>query len=278
MEKEKNKKANIIYYAITFGWTWLIVFYLIFSGNAKNISEPTLIFVILAIISGLAPSLAAFFVTRVVEGKESFKLLMAEFKKKSPSRLYIMAIIIVPIVTIITTIISNFTIRKYEIKLIIPMIIMGLVWPLFSAFGEEFGWRGYILPKLLEKYSPLKATLILGVIWATWHLPMYYVGYQGYGIYVIPALLIPGFINLVAHSLIMTNIFIKGKGNLKLAIIYHYTITASAIMIGAFFQTINLPKYAILESVVSVSLLLVVALVLYINKNKKLNDIKGELL
>jgi membrane protease YdiL (CAAX protease family) len=43
------------------------------------------------------------------------------------------------------------------------------------AFGEEFGWRGYLLPKLLP-LGEVKAALIVGLIWGPWHLPMLIVG------------------------------------------------------------------------------------------------------
>lgn len=56
--------------------------------------------------------------------------------------------------------------------------------PLFNAFfgfGEELGWRGYLLPKLLP-LGRLKTHLLLGVIWSLWHLPLVLAGftYPGY--------------------------------------------------------------------------------------------------
>lgn len=44
-------------------------------------------------------------------------------------------------------------------------------------FGEEFGWRGYLLPKLLP-LGPRKAVLLVGVIWAVWHWPSIFMGAQ----------------------------------------------------------------------------------------------------
>lgn len=43
---------------------------------------------------------------------------------------------------------------------------------LFIALGEEPGWRGFALPELQRRHSPLRASLILGAIWAVWHLPL----------------------------------------------------------------------------------------------------------
>ncbi len=40
------------------------------------------------------------------------------------------------------------------------------------AFGEEIGWRGYMLPRLAQRYTPWKAVLIHGIIWWLWHLPV----------------------------------------------------------------------------------------------------------
>jgi membrane protease YdiL (CAAX protease family) len=39
--------------------------------------------------------------------------------------------------------------------------------------AEEPGWRGFGLPYLLERHSPVRATLILGLVWGVWHLPVY---------------------------------------------------------------------------------------------------------
>ncbi len=52
--------------------------------------------------------------------------------------------------------------------------IMGVI----QCFGEEFAWRGYLLPELNKKFSPLTASALTGVIWGLWHAPIIAMGYN----------------------------------------------------------------------------------------------------
>jgi membrane protease YdiL (CAAX protease family) len=57
-----------------------------------------------------------------------------------------------------------------------------------GTLGEEIGWRGFALPRLLEKFSPLQASFILGIVWALWHLPIdirYGFGLTGIGAVIV---------------------------------------------------------------------------------------------
>ena len=56
----------------------------------------------------------------------------------------------------------------------LPAYLGTFVFVLFLGGGlEEPGWRGFGLPVLQERYSPLRATLILGLVWGVWHVPVY---------------------------------------------------------------------------------------------------------
>ncbi|NIM46330.1 MAG: CPBP family intramembrane metalloprotease, partial [Nitrososphaeria archaeon] len=43
------------------------------------------------------------------------------------------------------------------------------------AIGEEVGWTGYAFERMEKRWNAFQASLILGIIWAAWHLPIYYV-------------------------------------------------------------------------------------------------------
>jgi len=42
-----------------------------------------------------------------------------------------------------------------------------------GPLGEEIGWRGVLLPQLMQRVSPLAASLVVGVVWYAWHVPLY---------------------------------------------------------------------------------------------------------
>jgi hypothetical protein len=98
------------------------------------------------------------------------------------------------------------------------LLILFLVFTLgFDGLGEEIGWRGFALPKLLESRSPLVASLILGALWALWHFP--YALTAGTFLSEVP--LHWFFINLLALSVIYTWIFINTNGSLLLPLLFH---------------------------------------------------------
>lgn len=79
--------------------------------------------------------------------------------------------------------IGNFSVNeKFTLKTII-IIIVTVVIGLFSAWGEEYGWRGYLLPKLTKKYGRTKATIIVGIVWALYHIPAVFMLAKITGIY-----------------------------------------------------------------------------------------------
>jgi membrane protease YdiL (CAAX protease family) len=84
---------------------------------------------------------------------------------------------------------------------------------------EEFGWRGVAQPLLQRKMAPFWAGLIVGIIWATWHLPVFLFGggveNSGWPI-------VPFYGGVIALSIILTPMFNSARGSLLIAYLYHF--------------------------------------------------------
>jgi len=81
---------------------------------------------------------------------------------------------------------------------------------------EEFGWRGYAQQPLQERYGVIKASLLIGVAWGIWHLPLW-VFPEGQSAYPFPAFLLM----TTSTSLIYAYLYNASKQKLIIALIFH---------------------------------------------------------
>ena len=65
-----------------------------------------------------------------------------------------------------------------DVKLLGMVILFFLYNIIYGGLSEEPGWRGFALPRLQAKFSPLVSSLILGVIWSVWHAPARFWGIE----------------------------------------------------------------------------------------------------
>ncbi|MDF2506071.1 type II CAAX endopeptidase family protein [Clostridium sp.] len=98
-----------------------------------------------------------------------------------------------------------------------------------GPLGEEFGWRGFLLPRLQKKLNPLYTSIIIGVIWSCWHLPLFFIhGTSQYGV-PFPLFLF----QLICFSVIITWIHNKTDDSLIFPILFHTAIdTRQGLMYG----------------------------------------------
>jgi membrane protease YdiL (CAAX protease family) len=101
--------------------------------------------------------------------------------------------------------------------LLMFVAILGSAW---VQAGEEIGWRGYALPRLAKRTGAAAASLIVGAIWAAWHLPLFFMEYtdtvgQSFPVYVS---------SVVAVSVAMAWLFWKSGGSLLLVMVMHAAI------------------------------------------------------
>jgi uncharacterized protein len=86
-----------------------------------------------------------------------------------------------------------------------------------SAGGEEIGWRGFALPHLQADRSALGASIVLGVVWGVWHLPLYLTGADSRPLSLFAAWVLI----TVAASVIYTSIYNGTGGSLLIVVLFH---------------------------------------------------------
>ncbi|MCP4419843.1 MAG: CPBP family intramembrane metalloprotease [Chloroflexi bacterium] len=185
----------------------------------------------------MGPSIAAFIIVLIIGGKRGFVNLLRPFGRWRVSlKLWVIAIFGSAALYLIGLGVHlflggeppPFIMIKEELNLIPLYLIMVVLMPWNGPVGEEFGWRGYALPKLQNKYGALTASLVIGAIWGIWHLPSFFAS-QG----VVGAIaaelgmifLLPYVLGTIANSIFMTWLYNRTKASALIAgIVWHAAI------------------------------------------------------
>jgi membrane protease YdiL (CAAX protease family) len=92
---------------------------------------------------------------------------------------------------------------------------------LVGGFGEETGWRGYALPQLQRRRSPLVATLIVALLWVGWHAPMFLVvdTYRSFGLAILAGWIIAFF----SGAIVLSWLYNRSGNSILLVAVWHTT-------------------------------------------------------
>lgn len=201
-----------MYFLLVFAITWICVLPTIATTSASGIVQdlgPVVngIFVVLY-WGGLAfgPAISAIIATSIDSGKSGIRELFGRTIKWRVGVQWYLAAVFVPLILYLSAgglhllLGGSFSIdplNRYPFSQysgynpILAAIVILLLIMVLGGGLEELGWRGYALPKLQSryKYSAIKSSLIIGVFWGFWHLPLFFIpGLPQHG-YFFPAYL-----------------------------------------------------------------------------------------
>lgn len=161
----QEKKEIILFSTFAIGLSSLIC-YVSYETNNSNLS----------ILSVFTPSILALVYTAIIKGKKGiYELFIKQTIKKTRIKWLILSLIGIPLVGSLAMLTSlNFDISKFSLRTyqLMPQIVVIIL----IALGEEYGWRGFLLPRLMNKFNLFYSSIILGLIWGFWHLPAYLIG------------------------------------------------------------------------------------------------------
>ncbi len=163
MENQKLKK----YLIRTFAISWIVWFILGLLVKNNILTFSSIIGTILFTIGGFAPTISAISLLE----KKSFKSIMNFiFSNKKKSIIYLLLFCLLETLTIgLSSMELNPKLPLYAIP------ILFLVCTFIGGGNEELGWRGTMQPALEKKIAFPIATLITGIVWSLWHLPLWFI-------------------------------------------------------------------------------------------------------
>lgn len=185
-------------------------------------------------VMNLGPTLAAFTIVIIIGGKSSLIDLLRPFGRWRVSPSFwgiaffgsaVLFLIGLGVHLVFGGTVPPFIMITEELNLIPLYLVLVVLSPFQGPVGEEFGWRGYALPRLQSKYGPLIASLVIGTIWGIWHLPTFFaplgvlsaiVSAVGLGF------IIPYTLGTIANTIFMTWLYNKTKASALIAgIVWH---------------------------------------------------------
>ena len=179
-----QKYPLIAFFVLAFGLTWI---FMIMDALGSHNILPFRLPLPLMIVMGYMPTLAAVIVTNATKGRDGVHALLKKLLiARVGSRWYLFAIFGFGVVSVAAIMLYNLLGGSPAVPILskdIPpfsgpfqfvfnivtfFIIIGIV------NGEELAWRGFALPRLQAKYNALTSSIILGVLWALFHLPLFF--------------------------------------------------------------------------------------------------------
>jgi membrane protease YdiL (CAAX protease family) len=237
VQRSRQPREELFFSGGTVAWRHVICFVLLAYGFAWTIWTPLAPAVKDALWDGrtpdnfaatpvvtfgmYAPALAAV-VMRLLISKEGFRGAVGprpSLRMALGAVLIPMALVLILVAIVTASDIGDATPGKPVGTLLAILTFVGVPVGAALAFGEEFGWRGYLLPKLLPM-GEVKAAIIVGLIWGPWHLPVLIVGlnYPGQSIL---AVLVVFVLSATLLSLLHARFFVASGGSLLAVSLLH---------------------------------------------------------
>ncbi|HSB90309.1 MAG TPA: CPBP family intramembrane glutamic endopeptidase [Anaerolineales bacterium] len=224
-EEAQRRRSIYIYFGLTFLISWGIEFLLIASENGwGGIALPPSVHYLAA----YGPMLAALLVTFWVAGGPGLRELLGRVTRWRVGWGWFLVSLLSPVALFaVGAVAARIVERKWpDLGLLgqvnyIPNLGLAawLFWLVTYGLGEEIGWRGFALPRLQHGRSAAQATLILGLLWALWHLPAFFYldTYQQMGLWMFPFLAV----TIVCGAVVYTWIYNCTGGSVLMAAIFH---------------------------------------------------------
>jgi len=178
---------------------------------------------VLVLLGTFAPSLVALWLTARTEGEGGVRALLGGVLRwRVATRWYVFALAYIPAIKLTVALVHRLATGAWPRFGDEPWyaILAAISFSTPFQAGEEIGWRGYALPRLAARFGLGRASILLGLIWACWHLPQFFIPEadtygQSFLVYVL---------QVTALSVAMAWLYARTNGSLLLVMLLHAAV------------------------------------------------------
>ncbi|HVX38244.1 MAG TPA: type II CAAX endopeptidase family protein [Gemmatimonadaceae bacterium] len=162
-------RATAKFFSLTYVITWSALYFVMRGAHRSEA---------IMLLGTFAPALVAIGLTYRAEGHAGVAALLKRMLIWDvPARWYVFALAFMPAIKLLVALIirigygawPRFGTDSWDV------IVLATIVSTIPQAGEEIGWRGYALPRLAARLGAGPASIVLGVVWAAWHLPWFFV-------------------------------------------------------------------------------------------------------
>ncbi|HKC81443.1 MAG TPA: type II CAAX endopeptidase family protein [Gemmatimonadaceae bacterium] len=224
--KAAEPGSVLVFFVLTFAVTWsLWLAALAISRDGAAGYPPAGVGTLLFYLGVFAPAFVATWLTHRQEGSNGVRTLLGRLVRvRAGLRWYAFALGYMAAIKLTSALIHRLVIGAWPrfgtepILLMVAAILLSTL--VFSQAGEELGWRGYALPRLGARIGLGAASLVIGVMWAVWHLPLFFIPGiettgQSFPLYAL---------GVIALSVAIAWLYANTNGSLFLTMLMHSAI------------------------------------------------------
>jgi membrane protease YdiL (CAAX protease family) len=264
-----RKRTIFAYVLLAYGITWLIAIPLVLSYNGWiSLQIPLALHYILP----FGPLLAALIVSRIAGGSMGLREILKRMSKWRVGLIWLaIAIFSVWGLYLLSSTLLLLVGQPWpdigifgQVMYLPYLTIVGswFLWVFTFGIGEETGWRGFLLPNLQSKYNALTSAIIVSIIWAGWHIPMflYNENLRAMGVFGT----IFWVVGLMFGSVLLTWLYNSTKGSILMTAIWHGTFNLFTAAAGQAAATTS--------AMISMFVMVLVVLIVIVYRPKNLSS------
>ncbi len=203
-----------LFFALTYVLTWACFI----TVAARPMTPP--VFQGLILLGAFAPAIIAISLSGLRDGLLGVGVLLRPALRWRVSFLYyVVALFFIAAIKLTVAVLIRVFSGSWPLfgKDSLPLILVAALTSTPFQAGEEIGWRGFALPQLTDRFGLAWASILLGAIWACWHLPQFYIReadtwHQSFPLY---------FLQVVAISVAMAWLWARTGYSLLLTMLFH---------------------------------------------------------